>query len=519
MSILVSFILIAFVALSAFLSYRKAKKRSWSAALIRTGVIVLAAVISVLLAKAVGSICGSLVGGAIVNGADAGVEAFFDSVPVARESLQAIVAVVVAPTLFIPIFLLLRWLIGLLTGLLKFRHDAFQRTEESYVAGSIGAVNGVLIALVTLIPICGLITTVATASNAFFNETDVKKTEMYLNMTDGGNTAWATVELVTDSLDDGLVSTVSSVGEPVYRWLTTTDLMDGQLTFSLSDEITHFSKTLGNFMCAGDAFSGDFSDDDKDTLSLAGDTLMESDWIAEFGAEILSYMGEQWRDGDTMMGMEAPETPALVQPTMLVVYDILATEDVTTIRGDLSTMLDIIGTLAANGFFNEESASTDLLARLADRTEDEDGFTLQERMKATLEGNRHLSPLAAEIDAVTGRVVSSVLGAELRDNERYAPVVSSVAGRLNEALTMNEADRQLAVQSAVKDAFETEGIVVPEDVAMDMAEGILSDCGTDGEITDDEVREHMANRIENDDATVIQIIEENDLSAFLTNNS
>ena len=140
-------------------------------------------------------------------------------------------------------------------------------------------------------------------------------------------------------------------------------------------------------------------------------------------------------------------------------------------------------------------------------------------MKATLEGNRHLSPLAAEIDAVTGRVVSSVLGAELRDNERYAPVVSSVAGRLNEALTMNEADRQLAVQSAVKDAFETEGIVVPEDVAMDMAEGILSDCGTDGEITDDEVREHMANRIENDDATVIQIIEENDLSAFLTNNS
>ena len=222
-----------------------------------------------------------------------------------------------------------------------------------------------------------------------------------------------------------------------------------------------------------------------------------------------------WRDGEDFLGVEALEVPALIQPTVTVAYDILATETARNIRDDLHTVMDVVGTLAENGFLKEDADYANLLVSLAS-SEEENGANLRDRLLGILEENAHMAPLATEIRALTGRVVSSVLSSELKNNERYQPVIADVTNSLNQALAMTEEEREEGIRKAVQQAFDAEGIVIPEDLAVNMSEEMFDTCGADGEITAEEVQDYLVERMETDYEAIEQIIESNDLSAFVT---
>ena len=90
------------------------------------------------------------------------------------------------------------------------------------------------------------------------------------------------------------------------------------------------------------------------------------------------------------------------------------------------------------------------------------------------------------------------------------------ADAISKVLTMTDEEREEGVRTAVRAAFEEEGIVIPEDVAVDMSEEMLDELGADGEITNEEVQEYLVNRLESDDDTIRQIVESNDLTSFIS---
>lgn len=522
MTVLWIVLLLVYLALVAWMMAAIAKKHSWLMALIRHGVLLLSLVIAVPVSKTLGLWIGRLITDTVIGALPNSMADYFEAVSLGESSLAAIIGLVLGLCLFVTIFLFVRLLLSLLVKIPEKVIPALhkERKHNRVIACSIGALNGVVLALVTLIPLCGLITTAVDTSAAFFEDTYVDKTNIMMELKAGeGGDVLEAVEDATDELDHGAFRALSTIGSPVYRWLTTTQLAvddgraDHTIEFDLDRELVHLGKTAGQIVCAADTFDGDFSEDDKAELLAAGDTLLDSSWVAELGAETLSYAGNRWKNGRQAWGQSAPTINATMQPTMLVVYDILSTESSANIRADLRTMLDVLGTLAANGFFDDGVDSETLLSRLAEQSDD---GNLVDRLQAILEKNQHLSALSAEIDAVIARVVSSVLSTELRENDRYTPAIQQVSGNLNQALAIeDEEERHEVVRSAVKDAFETEGINIPEDLALEMSDEIMAECGDDGEITDDEVREYLATRMENDDGTIQQIIDNNDLSAFL----
>ncbi len=515
MNILITMAIVIFIAACAGLTFLFARRHSWQMALVRTGVVVASAIISVPIAKAGAFSAGFFADGQLAPLFPDALKDYFGDVPLAEESVVAILSLIVAVVLYITVFLVLRYVLSLLANILEKLVPALRYGKGTHrgTAGGIGAINGVLIALVILMPICCFTTVAVDTSNAFFDRVEINELESLSTTARDVLSAW---DQVADEVDDSAVRAVSTVGSPLYRWLTTTDLADGEIEFNLGDEIIHLGKTAGDVVVATKVLDGGFTEADKDKLFVAGDTLLASPWVSELGAETLSYIGKHWGNGESALGLDVPESPALVQPTMLVMYDILATESTQTIKGDLHTLMDVVGTLAANGFFDGEVDPATLMVRLAERVDDTDAFNLVERLQSMLEANAHLAPLSEEIDAMTGRVVSSVLSAELRDNPRYAPVVNQVTEKLNEALAYDEDTRNEVIRDVVKDAFQSEGIVVPEDVAVNMTDEIMETCGADGEIAEDEVREYLANRMETDTDTVSKIIKSNDLSAFVT---
>ncbi len=519
MRLLMILFLLMYLSLYTFLICFWARKHSWKMALIRMGMTVASVVIAVPLAKTVAfAIVRSVWEWSSMKGGET-LDAFFHEIPLAEESIVAILSLLIAPLLFVFFFVILRHVFSTLGIILDKKVPAVGAPgkHDAPIACGIGALNGLMIGIITLIPLCSVLPMMGDVAGAFLHETDVQQTKAWDSMEDSVIVEGLdNLYVANDLLENPIGTVVTTLETPVYNWLTSTSLRGGETPFQMDDDLCDLGRTVGDILCAVDTLDGDFAEPDKATLHHAVDTLTGSPWTSAMGAEVLLGVARQWQAGEPFLGVYPPETAEMVQPAVRALYEIWSTESTEDLRGDLHTVMDVLGTLALNGFFDDGVSSSDLLVRLTERTNRPGGKTLREELRDMLAENQHMAPLAAELDAMTTKVVSSVLSDELRNNDNHAPAIADVAVTLTDAMEMEGEERAASVCDAARNALKDTDIVVPDEVVVDISNDIIDECGGDGEITGDEVKEYLLTLLENDDETIMKIIDSNDLSAFLT---
>jgi hypothetical protein len=197
-------------------------------------------------------------------------------------------------------------------------------------------------------------------------------------------------------------------------------------------------------------------------------------------------LSESWLNGEAFAGIERPKMDATLNPTLNRILEVLASENSETLEEDIHVILDVVGDLLVSDLLGEDNDYTEMVQRMG-----QSGLLTD--MLAKLEANERMETLAAELKALSIRLVSNMLGVDKLQSGEYAEMMDSVADTLTQSLAMSEAERDAIILDSVKNNFADQGFEVPDDVALKMSHQMIDELGADGEITKDELTDYLVN--------------------------
>ena len=513
---ILSIAMIVYVLVLGLLTALPARKHHWIMALIRTGIIILSVVVAVPVSKAIAGVVASPLAPMFEGllGSLGEISDLMTHAPILEQSIQLMFTLILVPAVFLFVFLILRgilslvaWIVGKFVPFFKTRS-----LKNTAIAMPVGALNGILVALITLVPICGYVMMFGSLTGLMDmggeeqnppagQEEVMAYAPSYDYLSDaveGGAEAETTPEGegdllggLTDLTENPVIKVLGTVGTPLFDWMMTgtVDGGAGDVSFCVTKDLPHLVDSVTGFT---NAFSlsedGEMSAEDKQAMLDAVDYLMESDWVAEVMAQSIGYMATQWQNGESFMGMEAPDMGEMLQPVMNKAWEVLSTENGDTLRQDLRTVTEVLADLMSLGFGGEGMDSEHLMGQLGS-----EGALAH--MMQVLGENEHMAVLADEIRTLSLKLAASAMGDALKNTDQYDGVMNNMADSLNNVLELPAEERREVLQQSVKEAFAEQEIDVPEEVAVEMSEKAIADLGGDGEITGDELKnyfiEHM----------------------------
>lgn len=471
-----------------------AKKKSWLMASVRVGVTVLSAILAIFISKPVAGVITDSVYGMVLPMLGDTFGGFMTEVPVGAGGLRSMVSLLIAPILYVPVFALIRLVLMIAVWIVEKCVTAVEDFRDVRISMSAGAVNGLLIAMVTLIPLCGFIAFGGHMLNTFV-ESDMCDTALVKeNILEPFGIDEAEVADLAHTLDSNAAVVVvhKTIGRPIFNALTTAtldaDTTHGQkVKMNLDAEFCGLLKTAGYAVEAMDSLGkDDYTVEDKDILFATADSFFDSDWIRMLAADTLATMSSHWLEGEEFVGMARPTLDPTIDPTIKCILTILSTETVDTLEGDIHVILDVVGDFLVYDLLAEDADYAALVKKLG-------SSGLLTDMMAKLQENERLSVLATELKSLSIRLVTSMLGVEQLKDGQYAEMMGDVAGTLTDALDMSKEDRDAMVVESVQNAFADEGYEVPSEVVVELTDKIVADLGSDGQITGDELTDYLVN--------------------------
>lgn len=484
----------AYALVRAVISMLRARKRSWIMAVLRLAITAVSAVAAIPVTQTLADLLAEYGYTLLSVSLEGGVMDALTQVPVGAEGMRVLAALLVSPLLYLLVFMVLRFLLSILAWILEKCLPFLRRRKGKLLSLPLGALNGALIAVVTLIPLCGYLTLCGHLLHTFVEGGMTDTTLVREKVMKPFGLTEKDLENLADGLEDHPVvkEIYGTVGGPVYSALTTATLDTAdthgiRVEMNLERELTGLLVTAGHAMDAVEAFDKDtYTADDKAALLATGDSFFDSEWVRLLATDTLVALSESWLENKPFAGMERPAADAALNPTLNRLLEILAAENAETLEADIHVILDVFGDLKINGLMEKDADYTAMVQRMG-----ESGLLTD--MLATLEANDRLKVLADEIKALSIRLVSNMLGVDKLQSGEYADMMGNVATSLTDALSMSEAEQDALILNAVKNDFAEKGYNVPDEVALKMSHQMIDELGADGEITEEELTNYLVN--------------------------
>lgn len=491
--------LLAAIALIFLLGYAAvslllARKKSWIMMTVRVGATILSAIIAIPVCLGVSELLSDLVYELLVSNVGEEINLILQELPVGGEGMRVLSSLLISPILYPIIFLLLRLFCLIVIWILEKCIPDLQAHKNIAITLPLGALDGLLAAFFVLIPLCGFC---VMGSNMIDTMVETKTCDTAFvqeNILDPLDLTEDDLVHLADQLENNAMVTVvhKTLGKPVFNALTTAKLdasaTHGQtIKMNLERELCGVMQTAGYALEVVDSFEKeDYSREDKELLYATADSFLASDWIRTLSADALTVLSKSWLNGKDFAGYARPKMDVTLTPTFNCILTILSQETSETLEEDIHVILDVIGDFLVYGLLTEGAEYTELV-----KTIGSNGF-LTETM-AKLQKNERLMPLAAELKSLSVRLVTNMLGVEKLKDGQYAEMMGDVAGTLTDALDMSKEERDEYIVESVQNAFADEGYDVPPEVVVEVADKIVADLGTDGEITRDELTDYLVN--------------------------
>ena len=467
----------------------KARKRSWVMSIVRLCVTVGCAIAAIFLTRMLAEMAADTVYELLRPYMGDEIVAFLDGVPVGAEGMRVLAALLVSPLLYLLVFLVLRWCVSLVVWIVEKCVPFLRRRSLRGVSMPLGALNGVLVAVVTLVPLCGYLMLCAHLMGTAVDSGILESSLVRENLP--SVTEEEVVELA-DAVENHPVASgiYGTVGRPIFTALTTapldtTDTHGVVVELELERELCGILVMAAHGVDVMESFEKEtYTAADKELLFVTADSLFASDWIRILAADTLAAMSNSWLENKDFAGIDRPALDASLNPTLNRLLEVLAAETPDTLEEDIHDILDVVGDLKVNGLLAQTSDYTALVQKLG-----ESGLLAE--MLDTLEQNQRLRILADELKALSVRLVSNMLGVDKLQSGEYMEMMGNVASSLTDALTMSDEERDAWLKESIQTNFAGQGYDVPDDVALKMSQQMMDELGADGEITADELTDYM----------------------------
>ena len=203
-STIITIALFAYIAICAGLFALIASKKTWMGSLMRTVLIIVSVIISCIISSKVSGIFGDQIYASIVEPMLTDLGDILDAVPLLSNTIEAVASMLLAPIIFLVVFPILRFVLSLLGKIpekLVFEKIVPEKLHLHWLSPIIGAINGFLVAAITLIPICGYLILAS----------DVMTAAQDLSNDKPGETLQLSAEETSD--DDDILNTFTTLNE------------------------------------------------------------------------------------------------------------------------------------------------------------------------------------------------------------------------------------------------------------------------------------------------------------------
>ena len=401
--------------------------------------------------------------------------------------------VVITPFLFLLFFFVFRTIIGFVLSFV-YRPKKKAVNEEGKTVkvkrhiplwlrlcgAAVGVLNAFLLLAVLLLPLNGYANLTINVANEYFAQIDTS------GYSREGSSAG---ELIYFALGDYvkpatgnwfLKTSYGTFGRPMFNHMTETAYGKGE--FGLENEAIVGIRLLrsgGRFISGGLHNPGE---DSVKSLHEIVDTIGESALMPELAATFVSSLCDNWAYGQPLFGLDRPSFGELLDPTVDVLLNILATVDGEILVEDLNTLVDVMDLLVQNGIFGNHEQSDKLMDSLGKNPD-----ALRE-VVALFEANDHLAPMAAEIRMLCIRIVTQSL--DMGD----AALTGELTGAVN---AYKDQPEQLSAEltEIVQEYLDGQGMsaTVGTDMIDEVANAISKEFADKDFVTEDEVIDFVLN--------------------------
>ena len=491
-SLIATLVAVVYILLTIGAQMLRSRKSSWIMAVVRIGITVVSALISIPVTRLVANKLSTLGLELLAPAFGEGLQDYIARVPVGAEGVRALASLLVAPILYLFIFLVMRFILTFIAWIVRFCVPALRQRTHREITLPVAAGNGLLFALITLVPLCGYLTLGSHLLEATVSA-GVISSPMMEDVLSDDMTEEDVLALADELGGHPIVAVVhGTVGRPIFSGVTTTKLDPATthgktVKINLERELSGFVVTMARVMEATDTFGKeDYTLEDKQKLLDAADSLFTSEWISIMASDTVVAMADSWLNNQSFLGMERPEVDANLNPTVNKFLEVLRSENAETLPDDIHLILSVVGDLKVYGLLDKEADYETLAKRMSQ------GEFLT-RILDELRASERLSVIADELEALSVRLVSSMLGVDKLKDGEYAETMDKIASKLTDSLELDEAERDAIVVDAIQTNFKEAGYDVPEDLALKLSHQAMDELGADGEITADELTDYLVN--------------------------
>ncbi len=487
---------IAIIVITAAIIFRHVRmgyKKGMSKALIHLGILlfsaVFSAVVSFLLAKLVGTLVFTAFG-------ETGVIADLkNSVGFVFGVIQLLIQMILSVILYIPIFYIMKLVVKALVGaIIKLvakkckkpkkepeymsENTPFYVRHDKKIGAIVGAISGLLVAIVVFMPLTGLLNTSSDVVDFVMELTQKEDTEKP-----------EALQLLDRYASDTSSTVLQACGGRVLFDLTARTSMEGQSTclnreirvlrdlklMERKNEITGGGLTLE----ATQALER-FVQDGKDSLCLR---VMTTD--------ILKNLSSNWIESRPFMGINRPsfgENRALDR-FFNSLFSVCSTTSIQTYDQDIYTIIHLLQ------IFLEDDVKLDLNDYDAFKTfiDEQNGM---QRIKDVLNENPRMSTVNVAMDDMIMMTLATEIDSSKYTVEQKKSFYKGIASILNDANGLDGSVRSVAIANGIREKFADHGSELPENLEELVAETIATRFSGNETVTEQDVEEYFAEYLE-----------------------
>ena len=488
---IINWVLLGLTAFFALIGALKGLSRGAGRQTVRFLTIIASVILSFMLARMLGSmlfaklesmtieeLIGILVTNGIIGSAeDLKILTYFDTVTL--EYILAIpMGLVILPILFAVMFpiisalmLIVHAIVSGILGFTKKKNNWFTRL----IGMGIGAVQGVLVTAVILVPIIGIVNTAGGAIEAIGADAE-----------DDSEIITIYSETVLPVKEGPVFKTVSTFGgQLIYEMLASVKLEGNRV--NMTEQVDTVVDIYGNLGELGELDLGNLTEENKAALDSMIESIKTSDYFSPLLANIVSGLSKFAKDGEMVSTMEEPLKTLLID-----IFTVMETSTVESIGQDIDTFKSLLYLLSDSGLLasgNESGEGEDMLTILSKT--DAEGKTVISKAIEILSANERTKSIVSSLTKIALSTMTEGLGAGV--GEEIEQVFDSVKNGMSELIQINpdnyatENEYRDAVAESLNDTLIANDIQLTTDVVRSLADHVVDNYSDLDEISDEEV--------------------------------
>lgn len=463
-SLVISIVVIGFVALGAFLAFR----RGFLRASLRLATLLLTIAIALLGAIFLKDVIGGLFESLVDSILGTGSASIIESSPTLTDLIKGFPGALVGPFVFFVLFILLNIVAVIVYNIIKhipiFKITIGNKILDRTLAAVIGAVTMVLLISCFIIPFAGYVGVIDDVL------TTVEQTE--LDEKSAQEIADIHQNYVAPIADNVAFTTSNFLlGDLVFENLVSCEVK-GE-TVNLVNEIAYLTQTyttLSPLLEVNFDFTA-FDHEQAEALRKFANDFDNSVLVPNILCEILPEAAQKWNNGEEFEGIASPvsSSPENLQPLMNTTVSIMETTTRDTLKGDLVTLCELLATMAENGTLAslENASSQDILKTLADPG-------VVSGLIDILYQNERTRVLVADLSNIGFNAIGDSLNIPATDEEVRALLTTDLNEAIQKALRAEGYDAQVDnLSESIADIFTQYGMEASAEEAKFYAEAII----------------------------------------------